>query len=158
MLPALRLLAGDRDPELLDALAHDLARWARQEPQERPISLHRYMRLPSPASTRLALRDALLRHAAGLLPAATLGGRARLLAGEVALLDRKWAVWRDLPSAPAHAPEVLRVLWAARRWGRLPGTARMLTDIIATRERLCAGDFIELGSSLPFIEQPEIPP
>jgi hypothetical protein len=128
--PALRLLAGDRDPELLDALAHDLARWARQEPQERPIALHRYMRLPSPAGTRLALRDCLLRRAAGLLPAATLGERARLLAAEVALLDRRWAVWRDLPSAPAHAPEVLQVLWSARQWGRLPGTCRQLVTIL----------------------------
>lgn len=74
------------------------------------------------------------------------------------MLDRRWAVWRDLPAAPAHAPEVLRVLWAARRWGRLPGTPRMLVQILADAEKHCAGGFIVPGDSLHCIDQSETPP
>lgn len=130
MRAALDFLSGDDSAETLAELRAGLRRWAASDDAGRRMGLHRYLGIGSAQSLRLVLRDALVREAADLIEAGSVGERARLLAKQVKDLEKEWRHWRQFAEAPARASAVLRVLWRARCLGRIPQTSRALVDII----------------------------
>lgn len=124
MQPAVvRFLLGDDSPLVLEDVRAAWLRWAAQDGGARLVGLHRYLGSGGPLATRLALRDALLAEAAGLLPGPGDWDRARqLYEAARAYLVRRHDTWNRL-GIPATAAPIDVLIRRAMTFEDLPQSA-----------------------------------
>jgi len=133
--PARAILAGNRDPETVDALAADLARWIGSDGT---IPLHRFLSLGTPKRERTILRNAGLRAALDMVAAPSRHKRCEILAERIRAFEvRRWSRWEHLASPPADATDLDRILWRCRQVDQLPESVEQLLRITGT---FCASD------------------
>lgn len=143
------IFRGEPDHEATRRMFDGLRRWvlsghkadSKAPPQVRRQygpTLNACLGLPAnPERARIALRDAMLRLAAGELPhetrnhpwrlAATLHREAQKFAGH------RWHCWIDMEQPPDHATRLEARLWLAMKagGGKLPGTPRRMAQILS---------------------------
>lgn len=127
MRAALDFLSGDESADTLAALREGFRRWAAQD----GLPLERVLRLGTPYKLRLALRDGLLRQAATLMDAPTPWTRAGLLAERARCFElRKWPIWKERETVPAHADPIEALLWQARQYDEVMLDQRSIHRIL----------------------------
>jgi len=130
--PALRLLLGDADEDVLAELRAGIVRWAAQDGARDAQTLQTHIGLPAtPCALRRLLRDDCLRRAADLIEAPTEWKRAVALAERCRLFElRRWPSWRGMAEAPLRADGVDRLLHQARQHGPVDLTARRIYELL----------------------------
>ena len=93
---------------------------------------------------RLKELDELLREAHALMPGPHGWNKSVQLAAEIHCFESQiWPRWSHLDESPTESTELRRILFRARKLGKLPGTNRHLHNLATKRNAPC--DFGESG-------------
>lgn len=126
--PAIAFALGDRSAETVDAVAAELLRWSDQ-PDGRPLPLHRLFGLRNHRAARRLLRDALVVEAAALLDGSRWAKCKELAAMAAAMNKRRFRTWLQF-GIPEAATEPERLLFRARHHEPLPESAEAYLSIL----------------------------
>jgi hypothetical protein len=122
-------MQGDSTPEVLAEVRAAMMLWAKQT-DEKPLGLNRCIGLGTPRTTRITLRDSLLREAAALLSGSRWARCRQLAELARAFNTRRWPTWRCV-GVPGDASAVDVLLFRACELGEpLPESPERFLSVL----------------------------